>query len=68
MRRLSFRTIAYLFIDFFLLLVCFVHVPSIMNRATVPFEEDDDNGGVIVSSLSTVSAAGALQPGDRILK
>ncbi len=68
MKQLTPRTAVYLALDVLLLAVCIWHIPYLLHRARLPFEADQILGRVEVVRVLEVQAAGALQPGDRILR
>lgn len=67
MQHITARTIFYLLIDLFLLVVCFLNAPSVLERARVPFHVQEVNDSIIVTDVEK-STAGGLQAGDQILK
>jgi signal transduction histidine kinase len=68
MKPLDFRTAVYLTFDVALLIVCFLHVPSLIDRPAVPFDARLDGDHVLVTRVVDGAAAGSLSEGDRIIR
>ena len=67
MQRPSLRTVLYFIVDLLLLLAGVIHVPSITNRATIPFEFEFKRDTVVVSTVVPPDAVNELVLGDRVL-
>jgi signal transduction histidine kinase len=67
MARLAAHTWLALLIDGILLILCALHVPSLIERAEVPFQSVDDGSVVRVIEIADPGACRELAPGDQIL-
>jgi len=66
MRKFSPLAILAIVLDLLLLCICVSHLPSIDNRAQVPFDVREENERVVVQSILDPDAAGGLKVGDEI--
>jgi len=48
--------------------VCFLHIPSLIQRATTPFQVEDRNGRPFVINVIDRKACGTLERGDIVLR
>jgi signal transduction histidine kinase len=67
MSRLPAHTWFFLIIDGILIILCALHVPSLIERAQVPFQTVDEGGAVRVTGLLDSAACSGLVPGDQLL-
>jgi signal transduction histidine kinase len=67
MVRLPFHTWITLCIDGLLIVLCALHVPSLIDRAKAPFYSVDDGEKVRVTEVLDSAACGGLAAGDRVL-
>lgn len=66
MRHLTIRSSIYLATDLVLLFLCLAHIPSLLQRAQLPFSFADGREFVLVKEQLAPHGAGALQQGDQI--
>jgi len=66
MRQSPFRTTTFLILDAALLLLCLLHLRTLVHSAAPPFEARNDGAHVTVARLTEADACGLLRPGDRI--
>ena len=68
MRQFPLRVGLYLAVDCLILVVCFLHIPSLLQRATTPFEADQHFNRVAVGHILDRAASGNIKEGDLILR
>ena len=68
MKKFSLRPWLYLAIDSVILAVCLLHIPSLVHRATLPFEVEKVAGDLLIHRTIDAKASGALQTGDIVLR
>ena len=61
------RGVLYLTVDILLLVLCVLHLPSLMERARAPFRAESSEHRVLIHDILDQSAAPQLRPGDQIL-
>ncbi|HEY6951301.1 MAG TPA: histidine kinase dimerization/phospho-acceptor domain-containing protein, partial [Bacteroidota bacterium] len=66
MRKLAPLAILTVALDLLILCICVLHLPSVAERAKVPFEVSEDGDRVTISSIIDASAAHGLKQGDEI--
>ncbi len=64
MKRLSVHTSIYLTVDIVLLILCILHIPSLVERAQAPFRVEDKDHQVLITDSSAYTE---LQVGDELL-
>ncbi len=67
MKWYTFRTVLYLFLDAFLLVASFVHIPDVVRRPSAPFAVERRGSLVAISVIRDSSACPDLKPGDALL-
>jgi signal transduction histidine kinase len=67
-KRTSFRLWFYLAIDSAILVVCFLHIPSIVLRPTTPFEIEKSDGQLLVRHSVDARASGGVKEGDVVVR
>lgn len=67
MVRAKFRLAAYLILDLFLLTLALCNLPSVFERATVPFVAEEKQDRLVVHRITRFEACSELKEGDRIL-
>jgi signal transduction histidine kinase len=67
MRRLTFRTVFYIALDVFLLAVCLLHVPYVVQRPKAPFEVVREGTHVRIVSVDS-SAMQTIRAGDLLTR
>jgi hypothetical protein len=65
--RHSVRLIIYFALDVLLLFFCLPNMTAVVERATTPFQVEQQNGQIVISGISHPNAAPGLQTGDEIL-
>lgn len=68
MKRFAFRLWLYLAIDCAVLAVCLLHVPSLIHRATTPFEVEKREGQLVVRRLIDAPSSAGMKEGDVVLR
>ena len=68
MRHFPPRIWLYFAFDCLVLIVCFMHIPSLIQRATTPFQVENRNGRPFVIRVIDRKACGTLERGDIILR
>jgi len=68
MKPPTLRTAVYLTLDVALLVVCIIHIPSLLERSKIPFEADRRGGHVMAVAITDPVAAGDLRAGDRVIR
>ncbi len=68
MKQLPLRIWSYFALDCLVLAVCFLHIPSIIQRATTPFQVEDHNGHPFVINIIDPKACGGIERSDVILR
>jgi len=66
MKRLTVWSGFYLIIDIALLIVCLLHVPSILQRPRAPFDVVPEHDRIFIHKILKSEACPALRPGDEI--
>ena len=66
MKRLPLRFVVNIIFDLLLLVVCLVHLPSVLQRSKVPFEVRGEDGAITVAALLDSSSSGGLRTGDEL--
>jgi len=66
MRRFSPLAVLTILLDILVLLVCLSHLPSVQDRARVPFEIREDQNRIVVSNILDDGAAGGMRIDDEI--
>jgi signal transduction histidine kinase len=56
-----------LLIDCLLLVVSLTHIPSLQERATLPFTVGERNGSLVIEKVSPETDAASVSPGDTVL-
>ncbi len=67
MIKISKRIGLYLAINLVILIVCFLHLPAVLNRPMVPFHIIKTGQGLIIDKINDPLASGELQIGDRVI-
>ncbi|MCX6142768.1 MAG: ATP-binding protein [Ignavibacteriales bacterium] len=67
MRRFTLRTVFYILLDVFLIVVCLVHVPYVVQRPKAPFEVEGKDTLVRIVSVDS-SAMQAIRAGDLLIR
>ena len=68
MKQFSPRIWFYFAIDCIVLIVCIVHIPSIIQRATTPFEIDERHNRPFVGNIIDRKACGGVTKGDIVMR
>ena len=68
MKQFPLRIWLYFACDCLVLVVCFLHIPSLIQRATTPFQVEDRNGHPFVINVIDRKACGILERGDIVLR
>ena len=68
MRQFSPRVGLYLALDCLILVVCFLHIPSLLQRATTPFETEEHLSRPAAGRILDHAAARGIKEGDLILR
>ncbi|MEE9225116.1 MAG: hypothetical protein V3U68_02845, partial [Bacteroidota bacterium] len=67
MMRLTFRTGFFLAVDIALLIVCLLHIPTLLDRPQAPFELTKEDGHVFIDRILDPEACPDLKEGDELL-
>lgn len=67
MKRLTFRTALYVFLDAFLLVASLVHIPDVVRRPSAPFEVKKKGTSVVLSAILDSAACPGVKLGDALL-
>ncbi len=67
MKRLTFRTGLFLTADIVLLIICLFHIPTLLQRAQLPFELLEKDDRIFVDKILDEAASGDLEKGDVLL-
>ena len=67
MMRLTFRTGFFLAVDIALLIVCLLHIPTLLDRPQAPFELTMEDGRIIIDRIVDSTAGAELKEGDELL-
>jgi signal transduction histidine kinase len=67
MHRFTPRTVFYIALDVFLLIVCLVHVPYVAQRSRAPFEVTEADSSIRIVRVDS-TASPALHAGDRLIR
>ncbi|MCZ6775148.1 MAG: ATP-binding protein [Ignavibacteria bacterium] len=67
MKRLSVHTSIYLTVDIVLLILCILHIPSLVERAQAPFRVEDKDHQVGITKFLDSLACPKLRRGDELL-
>ncbi len=68
MKQFPLRIWSYFAIDCLILVVCFLHIPSLIQRATTPFQVEDRNGHPFVTNIIDRKACGTIERSDVVLR
>ncbi|MFH0992590.1 MAG: ATP-binding protein [bacterium] len=68
MKPLGFRTVLYLCVDLIILILCFNHIPKILDRPGIPFEVAQGDLHPLVAEIIDSSACRDAKAGDTILR
>ena len=66
MKRLPLRSSLYLIVDIVLLVLCILHVPSLVERAQAPFLAKDEDHKVLITEILDSSVCPELRLGDEL--
>ncbi len=68
MKQFPLRIWSYFAIDCLVLVVCFLHIPALIQRATTPFQVEDRNGHPFVVNIIDRKACGTIERSDVVLR
>ena len=68
MKRFSFRLWLYLAIDTAILAVCLLHIPSLVHRATLPFEVEKKGRELVVARITNTNSGATFKGGESVLQ
>jgi signal transduction histidine kinase len=59
--------VLFLTLDIILLVICFLHIPSLVERVNIPFDLEYKKGRVVITGIDDADKAGGLLLGDELL-